>query len=100
MDNDTLEEYRLHRNIICIDLKSFYASVECADLNLDPFTTPLVVADTERGSGTICLALSPYLRAKGLPGRLRVFELPKGENYIFRKLNKFILIENIVLWND
>ena len=85
MDNNVLEEYRLHRNIICIDLKSFYASVECADLNLDPFTTPLVVADTERGSGTICLALSPYLRAKGLPGRLRVFELPKGENYIFRK---------------
>lgn len=82
---DSLEEYRIYRNIICIDLKSFFASVECADLNLDPFKVPLVVADIERGQGTICLALSPYLRQKGLPGRLRVFELPKGEEYIFRK---------------
>ncbi len=82
---ESLEEYRIHRNIICIDLKSFFASVECADLNLDPFKTPLVVADIERGTGTICLALAPYLREKGLPGRLRVFELPRGEDYIFRK---------------
>ena len=70
---------------MCIDLKSFYASVECADLGLDPFKTPLVVADRSRGGGSIILAVSPYLRAKGIPGRLRIFELPKGENIIFCK---------------
>ena len=70
---------------MCIDLKSFYASVECADLGLDPFKTPLVVADRSRGGGSIILAVSPYLRAKGIPGRLRIFELPKSENIIFCK---------------
>lgn len=70
---------------MCIDLKSFYASVECADLGLDPFKTPLVVADRSRGGGSIILAVSPYLRAKGIPGRLRIFELPKNENIIFCK---------------
>lgn len=85
MINDGLEKYRIYRRIICIDLKSFYASVECADLGLDPFKTPLVVADKSRGDGSICLAVSPYLRNKGVPGRLRIFELPKGENIIFCK---------------
>ena len=47
------------RMYMCIDLKSFYASVECADLGLDPFTTPLVVADGSRGKGAITLAISP-----------------------------------------
>ena len=70
---------------MCIDLKSFYASVECADLGLDPFKAPLVVADRSRGGGSIILAVSPYLRAKGIPGRLRIFELPKNENIIFCK---------------
>ena len=70
---------------MCVDLKSFYASVECADLGLDPFKTPLVVADRSRGGGSIILAVSPYLRAKGIPGRLRIFELPKNENIIFCK---------------
>ncbi len=82
---DDLEQYRIYRNILCIDLKSFFASVECADLGLDPFKTPLVVADISRGNGSICLAVSPYLRNKGIPGRLRVFELPKNEKIIFRK---------------
>ena len=70
---------------MCIDLKSFYASVECADLGLDPFKTPLVVADRSRGGGSICLAVSPYLRNKGVPGRLRIFELPQNENIVFCK---------------
>ncbi len=83
--NDELEKYRLHRHIMCIDLKSFYASVECADLGLDPFKTPLVVADKSRGGGSICLAVSPYLRNKGVPGRLRIFELPKNEDIIYCK---------------
>lgn len=82
---DDLEQYRIYRNILVIDLKSFYASVECADAGLDPFKTPLVVADIARGKGTICLAVSPYLRAKGVPGRLRVFDLPKNEKIIFKK---------------
>ncbi|MCR5053858.1 MAG: DNA methylase [Lachnospiraceae bacterium] len=59
---------------ICIDLKSFYASVECVERNLDPFTTRLVVADPTRTSKTICLAVSPALKAYGVPGRARLFE--------------------------
>lgn len=82
---DDLEQYRIHRNILVIDLKSFFASVECADMGLDPFKTPLVVADKSRGEGTICLAVSTYLRNKGVPGRLRVYELPKNEKIIFAK---------------
>lgn len=66
---------------LCIDLKSFYASVECADLGLDPFKTNLVVADTSRGPGTICLALSPAIKACGLSGRPRLFQIPKNIRY-------------------
>ena len=47
--------------VICIDLKSFYASVECADRGLDPFTTNLVVADPDRSANTICLAITPAM---------------------------------------
>lgn len=71
------------RNILAIDLKCFYASVECIDRNLDPFNTPLVVCDTSRGEGTIILAVSPYLKSLGIPSRLRKYELPKIENCIF-----------------
>ena len=67
---------------LCIDLKSFYASVECRERGLDPMTTKLVVADPERTEKTICLAVSPALKALGLPGRCRVFEIPKGIDYI------------------
>jgi DNA polymerase V len=80
-----LEEYRLHRKIICIDLKSFYASVECSLLGLDPFETPLVVADHSRGGGSIVLAVSPYLKTLGVPNRCRIYELPKNIKIIFRK---------------
>lgn len=61
---------------LCIDLKSFYASIECIDRGKDPFTTKLVVADPERSQTTICLAVSPALKALGMPGRCRVFEIP------------------------
>lgn len=60
---------------IAIDLKSFYASVECVEKGLDPLTTNLVVADKERTDKTICLAVSPALKAYGLPGRARLFEV-------------------------
>ena len=61
--------------ILAIDLKSFYASVECRERGLDPLTTNLVVADESRTDGTICLAVSPSLKAMGLPGRARLFEV-------------------------
>lgn len=67
---------------ICIDLKSFYASVECRERGLDPMTTNLVVADPERTEKTICLAVSPAMKALGIPGRCRVFEIPKHIEYI------------------
>ncbi len=80
-----MDAYKTYREIICIDLKSFYASVECALRGLDPFTTPLVVADEGRGGGSIILAVSPYLKTLGIPGRLRLFELPKIKNLIIAK---------------
>ena len=60
---------------IAIDLKSFYASVECHERQLDPLTTNLVVADASRTEKTICLAVSPSLKAYGIPGRARLFEV-------------------------
>ena len=62
------------RTYLAIDLKSFYASVECADRHLDPLTTNLVVADASRTEKTICLAVSPSLKAYKIPGRARLFE--------------------------
>jgi len=70
------------KEYLCIDLKSYYASVECVERGLDPLTARLVVADPERTEKTICLAVSPALKALGIPGRCRVFELPKGLDYI------------------
>ena len=60
---------------IAIDLKSFYAAVECRDKGLDPLTTNLVVADASRTEKTICLAVSPSLKKYGIPGRARLFEV-------------------------
>lgn len=70
---------------MCIDLKSFFASVECVDMGLDPFTTNLVVADPARGSGAICLAITPAMKALGIRNRCRVFEIPQGVEYITAK---------------
>jgi DNA polymerase V len=64
-----------NRTYIAIDLKSFYASVECVERGLDPLTTNLVVADASRTEKTICLAVSPPLKAYGIPGRARLFEV-------------------------
>ena len=63
------------KQYIAIDLKSFYASVECVERGLDPLTTNLVVADVSRTEKTICLAVSPSLKAYGIPGRARLFEV-------------------------
>ncbi len=65
----------MERTYIAIDLKSFYASVECRERGLDPLTANLVVADASRTEKTICLAVSPSLKAYGIPGRARLFEV-------------------------
>lgn len=69
---DVVKETRVY---VAIDLKSFYASVECVERGLDPLTTNLVVADAQRTEKTICLAVSPSLKAYGIPGRARLFEV-------------------------
>lgn len=66
---------------LCIDLKCFYASVECVDRGYDPFEHRLVVADPSRGPTTICLAISPAMKALGVRNRCRVFEIPDGIDY-------------------
>ena len=63
------------KTYIAIDLKSFYASVECVERGKDPMTTCLVVADPSRTEKTICLAVSPALKAYGISGRARLFEV-------------------------
>ena len=70
------------RIYFCIDLKSFYASVECVERGLDPMTTNLVVADMERTDKTICLAVSPSMKALGVKNRCRVFQIPRNIPYI------------------
>ncbi len=69
------------RNIIVIDMKSFYASVECAERNLDPYTTPLVVAEPNR-NGAITLAVTPYMKSLGVGSRTRIYEIPSNIKYI------------------
>ena len=65
----------MRKMYIAIDLKSFYASVECAERGLNPLTTNLVVADASRTEKTICLAVSPSLKSYGISGRARLFEV-------------------------
>ena len=65
----------MEKQYIAIDLKSFYASVECMERNLDPMNTNLVVADRGRTEKTICLAVTPSLKAYGISGRARLFEV-------------------------
>lgn len=87
---------KINKIYVSIDLKSFYASVECRERNLDPNTTNLVVADESRTSKTICLAVSPSLKKYGIPGRVRLYEIIQKVNQINferrRKIggNKFI----------
>ena len=70
------------RQYLCIDLKSFYASVECVERGLDPLSTRLVVADPSRTEKTICLAVSPAMKALGVRNRCRVFEIPQTIDYL------------------
>ena len=77
------------RSYIAIDLKSFYASVECRERKLDPLTTHLVVADEERTSKTICLAVSPSLKEYGIPGRARLFEVEQRVKQVNRERKRY-----------
>ena len=81
------------RSYLCIDLKSYYASVECVERGLDPMTTKLVVADPERTEKTICLAVSPAMKALGVKNRCRVFEIPKDIDYIMAKPRMALYME-------
>lgn len=80
------------KSYLCIDLKSFYASVECVERGLDSLKTNLVVADPSRGNGAICLAVSPSLKALGVKNRCRIFEIPKDIAYItaLPRMKKYI----------
>ena len=69
------------KSYIAIDLKSFYASVECVERGLDPLKAKLVVADESRTDKTICLAVSPALKALGIPGRARLYEVKQKANF-------------------
>ena len=72
----------MDRIYMCIDLKTFYASVECVKRGLDPFKTNLVVADPSRGKGALCLAISPRLKQLGVKNRCRLFDIPEDIDYI------------------
>ena len=75
----------MQRIYMCIDLKTFYASVECVERGLDPFETNLVVADASRGKGALCLAISPKMKAQGIKNRCRMFEIPEQVKYLIAK---------------
>ena len=67
----------MEKTYLCIDLKSFYASVECAERGLDAMTTNLVVADPERSVNTLCLAITPAMKKLGVKNRCRLGEIPQ-----------------------
>ena len=79
-----------NRIYMAIDLKSFYASVECVERELDPLNTNLVVADSTKTEKTICLAVSPSLKQYGIGGRARLFEVVQKVKEINRKRKKDI----------
>ena len=80
-----MKENIAKRNILCIDLKSFFASCECIERGLDPFKYPLVVANPNQGDGAITLAVTPFLKAKGVKSRGRLFEISKNIKYNIAK---------------
>jgi len=82
----------MEKRYICIDLKTFYASVECVERNLDPFSTNLVVADPNKGKGAICLAITPKMKMLGIKNRCRIYEIPPTIKYIIAlpRMKKYI----------
>lgn len=88
----------MERTYICIDLKSFYASVECVDRNLDALKTKLVVANESKGKGAICLAVSPALKECGVRNRCRLFEIPENLDYIIAmpRMKRYMEVSSII----
>ena len=89
---------------LCIDLKSFYASVECVERGFNPLTTNLVVADKGRTEKTICLAVTPSLKAFGVSGRARLFEIVQKVAEINNQRNskhqgKFLQVNHVIQKN-
>ena len=82
----------MKRIYVCIDLKSFYASVECVERGLDPLKTNLVVADRERTEKTVCLAVSPPLKKYGIGGRARLYEVI-SKALLFHQYHIFLMVE-------
>ena len=82
----------MEKSFLCIDLKTFYASVECVERRLDPFNTNLVVADPSRGRGAICLAVTPKMKMLGVKNRCRIYEIPPNIKYIVAlpRMKKYI----------
>ena len=82
----------MEKSFLCIDLKTFYASVECVERHLDPFNTNLVVADPSRGRGAICLAVTPKMKMLGVKNRCRIYEIPPNIKYIVAlpRMKKYI----------
>lgn len=82
----------MQRTYMCIDLKTFFASVECVERNLDPFLSNLVVADPSRGKGAVCLAVSPKMKMLGVKNRCRIYEIPPNIKYItaIPRMKKYI----------
>lgn len=78
---------------LCIDMKTFYASVECAERGLNPFETNLVVADLTRGKNALCLAITPQLKAMGIKNRCRISEIPSNVKYIVAPPRMSLYIE-------
>lgn len=80
------------KTYLCIDLKTFYASVECVERKKDPFSTDLIVADLSRNKGAICLAISPKMKARGIKNRCRIWQIPKYVKPIIAKprMKKYI----------
>ena len=97
IDNSYIGGVKMNKVYMCIDLKSFYASVECVERGLDPLNTNLVVADESRTEKTVCLAITPSLKQYGLGGRARLFEViqkVKEVNYKRRKENNYKKFSN------
>ena len=82
----------MERSYLCIDLKSFFASVECVERGLDPMKENLVVADPSRGNGAICLAITPAMKKLGIKNRCRIYEIPSNVKYIIAlpRMKKYI----------
>ena len=97
-----MDELRTKRNIMCIDLKSFFAFVECVERGIDPYTTPLIVCNPEQ-KGAISLAVTPYLKSLGIPGRVRVYDIQKNIKYIkvpprmslYQKKSKEVIVKYV-----